>query len=31
MKWGEWRTIPGAGEDALYILWRWQDCCNSGG
>ena len=19
MKWGEWRTIPGAGEDALYI------------
>ena len=31
MKWEEWRTIPGAGEDALYILWRWQDCCNSGG
>jgi len=26
-KWGEWRNIPGIGEDYLYILWRWNDCC----
>jgi len=25
--WGEWRNIPGTGEDFLYILWRWNDCC----
>jgi conjugal transfer pilus assembly protein TraU len=25
--WGEWRNIPAVGEDFLYILWRWQDCC----
>ena len=27
-QWGEWRMIPGSGEDTLYILWRWQDCCH---
>lgn len=26
-KWGEWRNIPAVGEDFLYILWRWNDCC----
>lgn len=26
-RWGIHRTYPGAGEDHLYILWRWQDCC----
>jgi conjugal transfer pilus assembly protein TraU len=26
-KWGEWRTIPGTGEDYVYMLWRWTDCC----
>ena len=25
--WGEWRNIPAVGEDAVYVLWRWQDCC----
>jgi conjugal transfer pilus assembly protein TraU len=27
--WGEWRTIPAIGEDALYLLWRWNDCCST--
>ncbi len=27
-QWGEWRQTPGVGEDALYILWRWRDCCS---
>lgn len=26
-KWGEWRTIPGTGEDYVYLLWRYTDCC----
>lgn len=26
-KWGSGRTFPGPGEDHLYLLWRWQDCC----
>ena len=25
--WGEWRQRPGSGEDFLYMLWRWSDCC----
>jgi conjugal transfer pilus assembly protein TraU len=25
--WGEWRVIPAVGEDAIYVLWRWHDCC----
>lgn len=25
--WGEWRNIPGTGEDYSYIVWRWKDCC----
>lgn len=25
--WGLHRHIPGFGEDALYVVWRWQDCC----
>lgn len=24
--WGEWRSIPSK-EDAVYLLWRWNDCC----
>jgi conjugal transfer pilus assembly protein TraU len=28
--WGEHRNIPGTGEDHLYILWRWNDCCATG-
>ena len=27
-RWGEWRQTPGVGEDAIYILWRWRDCCS---
>ena len=26
-KWGEWRTIPGTGEDYVYLLWKYTDCC----
>jgi conjugal transfer pilus assembly protein TraU len=26
-RWGESRVIPGVGEDFVYLLWRWQDCC----
>jgi len=25
--WGMWRTIPGTGEDFMYLQWRWSDCC----
>ena len=25
--WGESREIPAVGEDALYVVWRWTDCC----
>lgn len=25
--WGEWRQRPGTGEDFVYLLWRWTDCC----
>lgn len=25
--WGEHRQIPGTGEDALYVLYNWKDCC----
>jgi len=27
MLWGEWRTRPGTGQDFVYVLWRWTDCC----
>jgi conjugal transfer pilus assembly protein TraU len=27
LRWGMNRTIPAVGEDHLYILWRWNDCC----
>ena len=25
--WGEERTIPGTGEDYVYLVWRRMDCC----
>jgi conjugal transfer pilus assembly protein TraU len=28
-KWGIWRNYPGHGEDHVYLLWRWHDCCSS--
>ena len=27
-KWGIWRFDP-ARQDAVYVLWRWTDCCNT--
>lgn len=27
LKWGMGRMIPAVGEDAVYMLWRWNDCC----
>ncbi|MTJ94352.1 MAG: conjugal transfer protein TraU [Desulfovibrio sp.] len=27
--WGSWRSWPITGEDALYIIFRWNDCCAS--
>jgi conjugal transfer pilus assembly protein TraU len=27
MFWGDWRAIPATGEDAVYMIFRWQDCC----
>jgi conjugal transfer pilus assembly protein TraU len=26
---GEGRAIPKVGEDALYMMFRWNDCCNT--
>jgi len=25
--WGDWRHIPVTGEDAVFVLWQWVDCC----
>lgn len=25
--WGEWRNVPGTGEDFVHMIWRWNDCC----
>lgn len=27
MLWGAWRTRPGTGNDFVYLVWRWTDCC----
>lgn len=27
MQWGEWRARPATGEDAVYLLFQWVDCC----
>lgn len=27
--WGMGRTIPSVGEDPIYLIWRWLDCCNT--
>ena len=27
-RWGMGRTIPGIGQDLIYTIWRWNDCCN---
>lgn len=28
LMWGEWRNVPSE-EDAVYMLWRWNDCCST--
>lgn len=28
LTWGHNKTIPGIGEDPIYTIWRWNDCCN---
>lgn len=25
--WGDWRSVPVTGEDAVFVLWQWVDCC----
>lgn len=25
--WGAGRTIPAVGDDPVYVIWRWKDCC----
>lgn len=27
MRTGDWRHIPAVGEDHVYLLWQWVDCC----
>lgn len=29
LKWGANRIIPGVAEDPIYVIWRWNDCCNT--
>lgn len=26
-RWGSWRWRPGPGENHVYLLWQWVDCC----
>lgn len=28
-RWGMGKQIPAVGEDTVFILWRWVDCCSS--
>lgn len=28
LKWGLGKTIPAIGQDPVYTIWRWNDCCN---
>jgi len=29
--WGMGKTIPAIGQDLIYTIWRWTDCCNTYG
>lgn len=29
INWGTNRIVPASGEDPVYVLWRWLDCCNT--
>lgn len=28
LKWGGGKVIPHVGEDPIYLIWRYNDCCN---
>ncbi|WP_262364758.1 TraU family protein [Aeromonas sobria] len=28
LTWGLSKTIPAIGQDPIYTIWRWNDCCN---
>lgn len=28
LTWGLARTVPAVGQDPIYMIWRWNDCCN---
>ncbi|MCF0254316.1 MAG: TraU family protein, partial [Duodenibacillus sp.] len=30
LHWGEGKLLPFAGDDPVYTVWRWTDCCNTG-
>lgn len=27
LQWGEWDQQPGTGENYVYLVWQWTDCC----
>jgi len=27
LRWGAWKHIPAVGEEAVYLEWKWTDCC----
>ena len=29
LRWGLMKTIPAVGEDPTFVIWRWQDCCQT--
>lgn len=29
LRWALGKLIPAVGEDPVYIVWRWLDCCNT--
>ncbi len=29
LRWGFGKSIPGAAENPVYLIWRWRDCCNT--
>lgn len=26
-RWGEWRNVPAVGEDFVFLVWNFQECC----